>query len=135
MGDDPVADLLKDAKAPWYVRLGWKAKKGAIMEAVLAFLDAKVGKGWKRIAFGVVFALLLVTQSAAILFGVQIPLFDSALRLVAGYLSTANPDAPVSLDQAREQWPTIIAAFTTGVAGVVALLQPTLRWLLARKAK
>jgi len=133
LGVDPVEDLLKDAKAPWYVRLGWRMKKGAIMQAVLAFFDAKFGAGWKRMAFGVVFCVLLVAQAVSLLFGIQIPILGQALTVVGVYLQAANPDAPVVLADVPEQVKTILVPLTTGVAALVALLQPVLRWWLNRQ--
>lgn len=133
LAGDPVEDLLKEAKAPWYVRLGWRMKKGAIMQAVLAFLDAKLGKGWKRMAWGVVFCLILITQSVAIIFGIQIPVLNQALVLVSSYLSAANPDAPVSLNEAPAQVGLVVTALVSGVGAFIALLQPFLRYWLDRK--
>lgn len=36
---DPVADALKRSGAPWYIRLGWRAKKGEIMAWLLKMLN------------------------------------------------------------------------------------------------
>lgn len=36
---DPVADVLKRTGAPWYIRLGWRAKKGEIMAWLLKMLN------------------------------------------------------------------------------------------------
>lgn len=129
---DPVADALGQLGAPWYVRLGWKAKKGAIMNGVLKFLDGKLGKNWKRVGFGVVFILLLLERAAEILFGFSIPLLHQALSVVALYLGSVHADAPAAIDEGAKQIPAIIAALTTGVMGLIALLQPMLRWLLSR---
>lgn len=40
---DPLAELLKDTKAPWYVRLGWKMKKGEIMAWLASLLKGLNG--------------------------------------------------------------------------------------------
>ena len=134
MADDPVADVLKNAGAPWYVRMGWKLKKGAIMKAALEYLDKTLGKNWKRMAFGVVFITVLVLKALELLFGIHVPVLDSALHAVSGYLATENPDAPVTLEQAQQNSGIVVTALVTGVTGLIALVQPTLRWLLGRKA-
>lgn len=133
-GDDPVTDLLSETKAPWYVRLGWRVKKGEIMQWLLSFLDARFGANWKRVGFGVVAALMLLAQAIKLVFGFEVPLLSQALAFIASYLSAANPDAPTPLNQLVGEAGVIVTAIVTGILGLVALVQPTLRWLLAKQA-
>lgn len=76
---DPVADLLKKTKAPWYVRLGYRARKGEIM----AWLKGLFGKmsGNNRI---VALLVLVVVGAVKGLGGPDLSIYVDSVFAVIG---------------------------------------------------